>query len=470
MKDAGKLVVVQFPGVFVCLLFIFGWMCYATVQEGRDGDVETLTLLLFCAALVVCVALNWSILYALGAGMVLFLCYGRKRGYGWKELGKMCLDGVKTARNILITFFLIGVLTALWRASGTIPAIISYTVPFIRPSLFLVMTFLLNCLVSVLTGTSFGTAATMGVICATLGAAMEVPTALVGGAVLSGVFFGDRCSPVSTSALLVSELTQTNIFDNIRGMIRTAWVPFLAASLLYLVVGMATPHTQTSLDLAALFETEFRLHWAALLPALVIFVLALCQVPVKRAMLASIVSAVPICLVLQHLQPGELLRFALMGYQAREEAVGAMLNGGGVVSMVRVAVIVCISSAYSGIFQKTGLLDRLQQAILTLSRRITPFGAMLCTSVLASAMACNQTLAIILTHQLCKDAQPSREETAISLENSVVVVAPLIPWSIAGGVPLASVGAPMVSICFAFFLYLLPLWRLGAGKVRCKRK
>lgn len=381
--------------------------------------METLTLLLFCAALVVCVALNWSILYALAVGLVIFLTYGRRRGYGWRELGSMCLDGVKTARNILVTFLLIGVLTALWRASSTIPAIISYTTPFIQPSVFLLMTFLLNCLVSVLTGTAFGAAATMGVICATLGTAMGVPLVLIGGAVLSGVFFGDRCSPVSTSALLVAELTQTSIFDNIRAMLRTSWLPFVVTSLLYLFVGMATPHTQTSLDLAALFETEFQLHWIALLPALVIFALALGWVPVKWAMGASVLSAIPICLLLQRVQPVELLRCALLGYQAREEAVGAML----------------------------------------------------CTGVLASAVACNQTLAIILTHQLCKDAQPSREETAIALEDTAVVAAPLIPWSIAAGVPLASVGAPMVSICFAFFLYLLPLWRLGAELVKgkCKR-
>lgn len=160
--------------------------------------METVTLVLFCAVLVVCVALNWSILYALAVGLVIFLTYGRRRGYGWRELGRMCLDGVKTSRNILLTFLFIGVLTALWRAAGTIPAIISYTTPFIRPSVFLLMTFLLNCLVSVLTGTSFGTAATMGVICATLGAAMEVPTVLVGGSsalrrvfrrpVLSGIY------------------------------------------------------------------------------------------------------------------------------------------------------------------------------------------------------------------------------------------------------------------------------------------
>lgn len=433
--------------------------------------METLTLLLFCAALVVCVALNWSILYALAVGLVIFLAYGRRRGYGWRELGSMCLDGVKTARNILVTFLLIGVLTALWRASGTIPAIISYTTPFIQPSVFLLMTFLLNCLVSVLTGTAFGAAATMGVICATLGTAMGVPLVPPAERWWTQESIGLRRTRRRAPRLRSAELTQTSIFDNIRSMLRTAWLPFVVTSLLYLFVGMVTPHTQTSLDLAALFETEFQLHWIALLPALVIFALALGRVPVKWAMGASILSAIPICLLLQRVQPVELLHCALLGYQAREEAVGAMLNGGGVISMVKVAVIVCISSAYSGIFQKTGLLDGLQQAILTLSRRITPYGAMLCTGVLASAVACNQTLAIILTHQLCKDAQPSREETAIALEDTAVVAAPLIPWSIAAGVPLASVGAPMVSICFAFFLYLLPLWRLGTElvKVKCKR-
>ena len=128
----------------------------------------------------------------------------------------MALDGVLTVRNILITFLLIGILTALWRAAGTIAVIVSYASALIRPSVFLLMTFLLNCAVSVLMGTSFGTSATMGVICATMGTALGVDIRLIGGAVLSGVLFGDRCSPVSTSALLVAELTGTSVFDNIR--------------------------------------------------------------------------------------------------------------------------------------------------------------------------------------------------------------------------------------------------------------
>ena len=116
----------------------------------------------------------------------------------------MALGGVKTVSGILLTFLVIGVLTAFWRASGTIPVIVCYASGLIRPSVFLLMSFLLNCGISFLTGTSFGTAATMGVICASMGSAMHISPVLTGGAVLSGAFFGDRCSPLSTSALLVA--------------------------------------------------------------------------------------------------------------------------------------------------------------------------------------------------------------------------------------------------------------------------
>ena len=140
-----------------------------------------------------------------------------------------CKNGIAVVRTVLITFMLIGMLTALWREAGTIPIIVCYAAQLIWRALFLLMTCLLNCFISVLTGTSFGTAATMGVICAAIGSTMQVNPVLTGGAVLSGTFFGDRCSPVSTSALLVAEVTGTNIFNNIKNisklrLIRRYWL------------------------------------------------------------------------------------------------------------------------------------------------------------------------------------------------------------------------------------------------------
>ena len=180
----------------------------------------------------------------------------------------------------------------------------------------------------------------------------------------------------------------------------------------------------------------------------------------KLAMTASILSAVPICIWLQGRAPMELLKTAVVGFAAGDTEVAAMLNGGGITSMLRVGAIVCLSSSYSVLFQKTGLLDRVKAAIGRLSRRTSPFFAMLATSALAGMVACNQSLTILLVHQLCRDLHADPSNMALDLEDTAVVIAPLIPWSIACAVPLGAVGAPSAAALLACYLYLLPVWRL----------
>lgn len=425
--------------------------------------MELAVLGIFCLLLLCCVALGASILWALGAGLALFLLYGRKQGFSWRELGAEALGGVKSVRNILTIFLLIGMLTALWRAAGTIPMIVCCAVGFIRPWCFLVMTFLLNCLLSVLTGTSFGTAATMGVICAALGRAMGVPMALTGGAVLSGVYFGDRCSPVSTSALLVAELTGTSVFRNIRRMLRTAAAPFFLTCGVYALLGVFTAGSGQAPAVDAAFARAFVLHPVTLLPAAAVLLLSLLQVNVKAVMAASIALSLPVCVLVQHVPVGDLPRLLALGYRTADAGLAPMLNGGGVASMLRVAAIVCISSSYSGIFQKTGLLEPLRRRILALRRRTSPFAAILASAVGAAVIACNQTLTILLTHQLCRGLEEDSERFAVDIEDTAAVVAPLVPWSIAGAVPLAAIGAPEASLLLACFLYLLPLWGLACS-------
>ena len=116
--------------------------------------MELATLGIFAALLLVCVVLDQSVLWALAAGFVLFFAYGVRRGFAAREMLAAAVSGVKTVKNILISFVLIGMLTALWRAAGTIPVIVSWAVLAIRPQIFLLMAFVLNALVSVLTGTA----------------------------------------------------------------------------------------------------------------------------------------------------------------------------------------------------------------------------------------------------------------------------------------------------------------------------
>ena len=337
--------------------------------------LEGIVLLAFIAALAGCVFTGASVLWALAGGYLIFCAYGLIRKHSLAELGKMSLSGVKTVRNILMIFGLIGFITALWRASGTIAVIVCWSSKLVSPSAFLLIAFLLNCMVSILTGTSFGTGATMGVICMAMGRAMELDPFWIGGAILSGIYFGDRCSPVSSSANLVCVLTKTDIYENIREMIKTSLVPFVATCILYYIVGRSMSAGSGRMDVEGLFSNSFVLHWSAVIPAAIILVLSTFRVEVKKTMLISIILAAFLSVVLQGRSFGEILQMCLTGYQANDPAISAMMNGGGLKSMIKVAAIVSLSSCYAGIFEGTGLLKPIQGKIEALSRKITPFGA-----------------------------------------------------------------------------------------------
>ena len=109
---------------------------------------------------------------------------------------------------------------------------------------------------------------------------------------------------------------------------------------------------------------------------------------------------------------------------------------------------------------QSGLLDGMKKAVARLAGRVGNYTAILCTAALANMISCNQTLGIMLTYQLCRDTENDPERLALHLEDSAVVLAPLVPWSIAGAVSLAAAGAPLTGIVAACYLYLLPLWRL----------
>lgn len=425
--------------------------------------VEISVLSLFAVSLVICIGFDISILAALVFGFFLFFGYGLYQKHTFREMAAMAFSGVKTVKNILITFLLIGIITATWRVCGTIPYIVYYATEVCSPGVMVLITFLLCCLISALTGTAFGTAATMGVICVTMASSMGIPLFYSGGAVLAGSFFGDRCSPMSTSALLVSTVTGTDLYRNIGNMVKTSVVPFVITCILYALLGMGAVGDFDTTQIRTLFAENFVLHPAALIPAAVIIVLSCFRVHVKITMSISILCGMAVAFFVQHVSLAELLSIAVRGYQPESAEVAALLSGGGIQSMVNVFCIVCLSSSYSGMFNGTGLLEGFRSRLTRLSQRILPFGSILVTSILTVMVSCNQTLAIMLTHQLCMDTEPDPETMASHLENTAVVIAPLIPWSIAGAVPLATVGAPTMSILTACYLYLLPVWNYAVA-------
>ena len=428
-----------------------------------------ITISLFSLSLIVCLLLKISVVYALIIGYIIFIIYGLIKGYKLKVLIKKSFEGIMTVKNILLVFILIGMITALWRASGTIAFIVYMGSKLISPAILILLTFLLCSILSLLIGTSLGTAATMGVICFSIGKAMGVNPYYVGGAVLSGIYFGDRCSPMSTSALLIAELTKTNLYTNIKLMIKTSVIPFIVTCLFYLLLGFKSTVSNISVDVTEIFKQNYNLNIVVIIPAILIIILSILKINVKKTMLISIVVSFIIAMFIQKESVVSLIKYCIFGYNNSNQELNLMMKGGGILSMVNVSLIVGISSSYSGIFKETKMLVSLKKHLKDFSKKTSSYFVIFLSSIISGAIACNQSLGTILTNELCGELV-EKQKMAIILENTVILLVGLIPWNIAMDVPLKTLDVGIMSGLFAFYLYFLPLWNLFVGIIKEKYK
>ena len=291
---------------------------------------------------------------------------------------------------------------------------------------------------------------------------MGVNPMITGGAILGGLYVGDRCSPLSTSALVVAAITKTEFYDNLRRMFRSALLPFGISCLIYMGLGIWAGAEGAPADTAALFEKSYVLTPLLLLPAAVVIIMPLLKIDVKITMSTSLILALLLCVFVQHMDISTIPGLLISGYRAGDPALSHMMNGGGMVSMIMPAFTVGISCSYSEILQQTDLLKKVKSLI---SGFLMKGGKRFTFIVVAAASAmvtCNQTLSSILTQQLCDEIVTDREDMMIAIENTTIVMAALILWSIACSVPLSTLEAPTASILFACYLYLQPLlgWKL----------
>lgn len=428
-----------------------------------------IAILLFSLSLITCLLLKFSVVYALIIGYIIFIIYGLIKRHNLIILIKKSFEGVLTVKNILLVFILIGMITALWRASGTIAFIVYMGSKLISPSILILLTFLLCSILSVLIGTSLGTAATMGVICASIGKTMGVNPYYVGGAVLSGIYFGDRCSPMSTSALLIAELTKTNLYTNIKLMIKTSIIPFIVTCLFYLLLGFKSTISNISVNVTEIFKQNYNLNIIVIIPAILIVILSILKINVKKTMLVSIVISFIIAIFIQRDSIVALINYCIFGYHHPNERLNLMMKGGGILSMVNVSLIVGISSSYSGIFKETKMLVSLKKHLKDFSKKTSSYFVIFLSSIISGAIACNQSLGTILTNELCGELV-EKQKMAIILENTIVLLAGLIPWNIAMEVPLKAIDVGIMAGVYAFYLYFLPLWNLILGVIEERNK
>ena len=415
----------------------------------------------FLGAMVACVILGWTGIWALWLGIILFAILGLRRGLTVKQLWRYAWSEGKKLMPLLLFFLLIGCTTGLWRSSGTIAWFIYYGVQVIRPHLFILVAFLLTCLLSYALGTSFGVVGTAGVILMALGRSGGVSIPVAAGTVLAGAFFGDRCSPASSSALLVAAVTETKQYDNIKMMHKTGLLPMALSLIFFGILSWRCP--LNVMDDALLMELHdtFSMTLWVVIPAAIMLILPLFKVNIRYAMLFGVVVAFAESMLCQHMPFSEVLLTTLRGYQAPAGALQEILSGGGITSMVECSVLVMTTGLLGGLLGGLHVFDAVQKWLERVADRTGLFPAALLTSTAAAAVFCNQSIAVMMGATMLRDTYEkqgsTREELAIDLENSGIVTAALIPWSIANSIPLAMLGASANATLYAALLYLIPL-------------
>jgi NhaC family Na+:H+ antiporter len=373
----------------------------------------------------------------------------------------MLLKGMKKSLSLMPIFALIGMITALWRASGTIPFFVYYGTKIMNPDYFILFSFLLTCFVSFALGTSFGTVGTMGIVLIVLAKSGNVDIYVTAGAIISGAFFGDRSSPLSSSANLVANVTETNLYDNVRKMFITGALPFFTTLIVYLFLSKGNPINVTNNGLIDKFNLYFNLHISVILPACIIFLLAALKKNVKVSMFFSLLTAIFVSRFIQNMTFREIFNYMIFGYVNSDQELSGIISGGGLVTMFSVSFVVLIASSYSGLFEGTGMLNDIQGALIKMSKKIGVYLTTVFTSIVTCAFCCNQTLPILLTHDLMRDIYKenglTKSHLAIDIENTVILIAELFPWSIAIAVPLATIDVGAKAIPYAAYLYLVPL-------------
>ena len=420
--------------------------------------IFSFTLLLFS------VIKGYFVAYPLLGSLGIIIAFSLRK-FSVAAIIAMGLSSTRKSLSVIGILLLIGALTAVWMAAGTIPALVYYGIQSIHPQYFVCSAFVLTSVVSVLLGTSFGTVSTVGVALMIVAKGAEINPDLIAGAIIAGAYFGDRCSPMSSSANLVASITKTKLHENIRAMIATAWLPLIVSNLFYLLFSVSNPATIGKSNLILEIPQFFNINPLVILPALAVLILALLKVEVKFTLVVGIAIALVVGVLLQGYSFFQLIKFALLGFSLEANTdLSEVLAGGGIISMVRVSSVVVLSTALSGIIVGTKMLASAERLLERGSSRSDLFLGTTLVSLASAAFGCTQTIAILMTQQLVQKKYEREKlngsQLATDIENTAVVLSPLIPWNIAGLVPATILMTDSGFIPYAVYLYLLPLFNL----------
>lgn len=419
----------------------------------------------------------------LGGAVAAIVGYFNKVDYN-KMIDEVASNVQSTTGAILI-LLMVGSLAGTWMVSGIIPTMIYYGLQILNPTIFLAACVIICAVISVATGSSWTTSATVGIALIGIAEALGISVGMTAGAILSGAYFGDKLSPLSDTTNLAPAMAGTDLFTHIRYMVLTTVPTITVTIIIFIIIGLnleVAGNTDTSVILNSI-QSSFNISpWLFVVPIIVILLIIKKTSPLIALLIGTLLGAAAALIF----QPGVVAQIAgvadldfISGYRGIMQAITVetsvitdnedlndLFSAGGMAGMLGTIWLIICAMVFGGIMEAIGALATISRALLNMFQ--TTFG--LFASTVFSCLALNTTasdqyLAIVVPGKMFakayKDKGLAPENLSRTLEDSGTVTSVLVPWNTCGAYHSGVLGVPTLTYAgYAFFNYLSPFMTL----------
>lgn len=441
------------PGIaLIPVIFLVVTLAYSLRFLGADPHIPLFTSAIF-AALVGIFVLKVS----------------------WAEIEEGIVDTIKMSMGAIIILMIIGMVIGTWILSGIVPTMIYYGLKILSPSIFLVATLLMSSIVSLATGSSWTTAGTVGIALMGVGMGLGIPAPMIGGAIISGAYFGDKMSPLSDTTNLAPAMAGATLFEHIKHMIFTTGPSYIISIIFFLILGFRYSGNELNLgminEINAGLEASFNLNPLLLIVPVVVIGIVIMKVPAIPGLFGGAILGGLAAIFVQGSTLGQVVDSLHYGFVSESgiASVDDLLTRGGLDSMMWTISLILCAMIFGGVMEKTGMLQALASEILKLAKSTgTLVVATILTALGMNALAGDQYLAIVIPGRMFKDAYAERnlhpKNLSRVLEDSGTLTSPLIPWNTCGAFMIATLGlAPWTYVPYCILNLVNPLVSIFYG-------
>lgn len=417
----------------------------------------------FGASLNVIMFLNWLLMTALAVPL----------GFSYQDLEKKAAQNISGIMTTLFIIYAIGALAGTWMSSGTVPAIIYYGMDIMSAKFFLPAALILCSIVSIATGTSWGTLGTMGVALLGIGSGLGIPAGMTAGAAICGSWFGDKTSPLSDTTNFTSSLVGVNLFRHIRHTMYTNAPAYVITLIAFTFLGLHISES-TVLDKTLIEATQtgisnyFHLGFPVAIPALVVLILLLMRKNATMSLLCGALAGIIVAIVYQRQDPSAAFNSLYNGFKGTfdDPFLTTLLNRGGITSMLGTSMTMIFCVGIGGMMKEMGVIHvvvgKLSQLIrstfslIFISEIIAYVAQMLSGSHYFSDVMLQSTMLEVYKKKGLRPENLSRV-----MEDCNTIGGTLIPWSSTGLYITATLGIAFTDyVPFAFLCFLTPIMEI----------